>query len=523
MDKLISLEDFHRLYPVGTRISSGSYGEVFTSNFENVVKIQRTTYNDVGVSLREVNVYSRFIHPCIIPLLNYTFQFETETITFFFAFPRGASFKDAVKRSSIPIEDMKLDILSALHHLHQGGIAHCDIKPDNLVLFNGHINLIDFGLSKPIIETNRGKMITGVGYSLWYRDPQYNEGQYNSIKVELYSAGKIFYNLEKENNRDLNIIAEEIADPFVIETTKRLEWRSSLNDLIENPIPGIINEPAPIDLKFCDDTIIKKIFPILINKKLKDFPIEIIFYIVHLFHRSYPYLSEIHPFTDILNVCGYLTLTIRGYDSDHFITNLKYVVMMDVLIVLQGIIITPTTWNYLSNVGPIYSVIKDLFSCHYSYPMFRLFDDERMFQKNLYVDDLLRNPYYLNDDFKGEVIFNPTIEAIDIFPSPFDFDVVIELLSKLEKASIEREQENLFYQLQASILYYASELPNLNVRVGVSLFNMMKASKYKRTRYLLQWYFGEKLYDKLPEQINRYSVNPFAIRSIGELDSYQLL
>ena len=39
-------------------------------------------------------------------------------------------------------------LLSAVYYLHKKGIAHCDIKPDNILIDkDGHIKLSDFGLS----------------------------------------------------------------------------------------------------------------------------------------------------------------------------------------------------------------------------------------------------------------------------------------------------------------------------------------------------------------------------------------
>lgn len=49
-------------------------------------------------------------------------------------------------------------LLEGLSHIHKYGVAHCDIKPENLVLDEkGDLSLIDFGSAIYQFATSKGK------------------------------------------------------------------------------------------------------------------------------------------------------------------------------------------------------------------------------------------------------------------------------------------------------------------------------------------------------------------------------
>ncbi len=45
--------------------------------------------------------------------------------------------------------DVKLEALKQLKRLHQGGILHADITEENIVVDNGMVHIIDYGLAMP--------------------------------------------------------------------------------------------------------------------------------------------------------------------------------------------------------------------------------------------------------------------------------------------------------------------------------------------------------------------------------------
>lgn len=84
-------------------------------------------------------------------------------------------------------------VLSAVKHLHEIGIVHWDIKPENLLFEDSspdaEIKLIDYGLSKRLEKENL--LSTKVG-TPFYVAPEILSGQY-SFPCDLWSIGVLTY------------------------------------------------------------------------------------------------------------------------------------------------------------------------------------------------------------------------------------------------------------------------------------------------------------------------------------------
>lgn len=90
------------------------------------------------------------------------------------------------------------EIIEAIESLHSMGIIHRDIKPENILLDeNGHIKLIDFGLSELFEETNsqktRAKRIVGTPY---YIPPEVIAGSdFLEPSLDWWSFGVLMFEL----------------------------------------------------------------------------------------------------------------------------------------------------------------------------------------------------------------------------------------------------------------------------------------------------------------------------------------
>lgn len=81
--------------------------------------------------------------------------------------------------------------LEALAYAHQQRIIHCDVKPENMVLFSDKsLKLADFGIAKVALKTVRG---SGTG-TIGYMAPEQAMGK-PSPRSDVFSAGLIMYRM----------------------------------------------------------------------------------------------------------------------------------------------------------------------------------------------------------------------------------------------------------------------------------------------------------------------------------------
>lgn len=139
---------------------------------------------------KEVRLTAQLEHPNILALKNATFIGER----FVIAFPLGErSFDERLqKRMSLETAiDFAGQLLAAVAFAHQHRIIHCDIKPENLILFPGNrLKLTDFGIAKVALRNLRGAGTGTVGYMA----PEQAMGR-PTFRSDVFSVGLIVYRM----------------------------------------------------------------------------------------------------------------------------------------------------------------------------------------------------------------------------------------------------------------------------------------------------------------------------------------
>jgi len=84
-------------------------------------------------------------------------------------------------------------ILSAVKYLHEQGLAHLDLKLENVLVQPEGIKLIDFDACEPVEKANK---ITSPKGSLGYRAPEFAKGDFESLLAgDIYSLGVVLFSL----------------------------------------------------------------------------------------------------------------------------------------------------------------------------------------------------------------------------------------------------------------------------------------------------------------------------------------
>lgn len=183
-------------YRVLGRISSGPLADVYKA-FDTIhksrvaLKIPRSG-RDISHEdfLHEVQVATRLQHPNILSVQNASYIDDY----FVIAMDLGEeSLADRLERRISTARSLALaeQALAALAHAHEHNIIHCDIKPENYILFPHNVlKLADFGFAKISLRTLKA---SGSG-TIDYIAPEQAMGR-PKFQSDVFSVGLVLYRM----------------------------------------------------------------------------------------------------------------------------------------------------------------------------------------------------------------------------------------------------------------------------------------------------------------------------------------
>lgn len=182
-------------------LASGGMAEIYEA-FDTytqkavALKVIKADLQDNDLELErfenEARYTAMFSHPHIIKIFNV----GTYQKYFFISYElmKGRTVKSFLDERGFLSEkeaiDYLLQVLEATKHIHERGIIHNDIKPENLFLFyDGNIKLLDFGIATHIDD----EIDKTINASVIYTAPEVLRYKHLSIQSDIYSLGTVLF------------------------------------------------------------------------------------------------------------------------------------------------------------------------------------------------------------------------------------------------------------------------------------------------------------------------------------------
>ena len=224
-ERELSLEDFK----IVTVLGQGAFGKVYLTVLKETEELYaiKAIRKDILIETDQIestklerDILLQVDHPFLCGM---DFVFQTDLRLYFvMPFIRGGElYKHHQKYKRFPEEVVKFyayQIAIAIGHLHSKGIAHRDLKLENILLQDdGYIKVIDFGLAKILKDGEETMTFCGTPE---YLAPEMVRNEGHTFSVDWWALGVLVYEMmvgiSPFYNRNRNQILEKIKRSRVV-------------------------------------------------------------------------------------------------------------------------------------------------------------------------------------------------------------------------------------------------------------------------------------------------------------------
>jgi predicted ATPase len=202
----------HRRYILLEQLGAGAMGAVFRTHdilTDNVIALKRVMFSedrsvpvspdDSSFDLRlalahEFRTLASLRHPHVINVLDYGFDMTQQPYYTMDFMEAARSLVEVGQDQTLEFKiSLLIQMLQALAYLHRRDVLHRDLKPANVLVSNGMVKVLDFGLSTSVQDQHDAE--GSVVGTLAYIAPELFQGEPPSAAADLYAVGIMAYEL----------------------------------------------------------------------------------------------------------------------------------------------------------------------------------------------------------------------------------------------------------------------------------------------------------------------------------------
>jgi TolB-like protein/Tfp pilus assembly protein PilF len=206
--------------------------------------------------LREIHTAARLQHPHVLSVIDSGTAGQqdggSELLWFSMPYVEGESLRDRLAREKqLPLDDalrIAREVAEGLDYAHRHGVVHRDVKPENILLAEGHALVADFGISHALASEGPGERITESGLTVGtpaYMSPEQAAGEPVDARSDVYALGVVLYEMLAGEPPFIGSTAQAvIAKRFHSEPTPVRALRPSVPEHVDRAIARALSRAA---------------------------------------------------------------------------------------------------------------------------------------------------------------------------------------------------------------------------------------------------------------------------------------